>query len=137
VSDLDLTEYFRRETRNWIPSKQADDPPYITGVVVRVGEQASDYPPPAYVPTVEVFDDNDADTIWRVVGFGSVLYRELTDAKPRPGDRIGIKYVGMKSGAKGDYPAFKVLVQHSGRPEPEIDWDKLEAERPDDPGEDF
>ena len=129
---LDIGEYFRRTVRNWIPAKQEEDPRFITGVVVRVGQQESDFPPPLYVPTVELFDDNDADTTWRITAFGAVLYRELTDGKPRPGDRIGLKYEGMKAGAKGDYPAFRVLVQHTGAPEPEIDWEALERDRPDD-----
>lgn len=132
---MDIAEYFRRSVKNWIPAKQPDDPRFITGTVVRVGTQVSDYPPPDAVPTVELFDDNDPDTTWRVVGFGSVLYRELTDGKPLPGDHIGLKYEGTKTGAKGDYPWFRVLVQHTGTPEPEIDWEQLEADRPPDDDE--
>lgn len=131
---LDMSQYFARAVRNWIPAKQPEDPRFISGVVVRVGTQDSDYPPEV-VPTVELFADDDPETTWRVVGFGAVLYRELTDGRPRPGDHIGFKYEGMKTGAKGDYPAFRVLVQHADAPEPQIDWDALERDRPDDDDE--
>jgi hypothetical protein len=58
----------------------------------------------------------------------TVLANEMHQSKPRPGERVGVKWLGEKTGANRTYTAYKVVVERgpggtfswtdSGEPEP-------------------
>lgn len=111
------------DSEGWVPKEKGEG---ISGIVVKVGETRSDYAKDGenpMVPTVtlECNDpQNPGEKIkWRVIGFGSVLNRELTDADPQVGDRMAVKYFGekpIKSGrfAGKPYKHFGVAIRRAG-----------------------
>jgi hypothetical protein len=52
--------------------------------------------------------------------FHQVAQNELARAKPAIGERVAVKYLGMKDGAGGGYHAYRVAVD---RVEPALNWD--------------
>lgn len=119
VDDL-LNEVEEDDSEGWVPKEKGEG---IAGIVIKVGETRSDFASDGedpMVPTVtlECNDpQNPGKTIkWRVIGYGSVLKRELKDADPQVGDKMAVKYFGEKPIKNGKfagrpYKHFGVVVR--------------------------
>jgi len=89
------------DSEGWVPGEKGES---LSGIVVKVGETRSDYAKDGddpMCPTVTV-QTRDGDK-FRVIGFGAVLKREITDADPQVGDLFAVKYWGEKIIKKGRY----------------------------------
>lgn len=109
--DFDLlNSVLEDDSEGWVPEKPGDG---IQGVVIKVGETKSDFSDElAPTVTVETKDGNK----FRIIGYGSVLRREIQDADPQPGDLFACKYFGEKKIKNGrwagkDYKHFGVAVR--------------------------
>lgn len=99
------------DAEGWVPTERGEA---ISGVVVKVGEVRSDFSDDM-CPTVTI-QTKDGDK-YRVIGYGSVLKRELEDAGAKVGDLMAVKYWGEKVLKKGkfagkNYKHFSVAVKH-------------------------
>ena len=99
VDDL-LDTVEEDDSEGWVPKEKGEG---IVGIVRKRGETRSDFAKPGEDPmvpnvTIECRDpDNPGKTIkYRVIGYGSVLNREITDQDPQPGDIMAVKYWGEK-----------------------------------------
>ncbi len=116
VDDL-LDSVEEDDSEGWVPTEKGEG---IAGVVVKVGETRSDFANDGENPMVPTVTIQTRDgSKFRVIGYGSVLKRELTDADPRVGDRIAVKYFGEKPIKKGrfagkPYKHFGVVVKRAG-----------------------
>lgn len=100
VDDL-LDQVKEDDAEGWVPTERDEG---IAGIVVKVGETRSDFANDGenpMVPTVTILTKDG--TKYRVIGYGSVLKRELQDADPRVGDKLAVKYFGEKPIKKGRY----------------------------------
>jgi hypothetical protein len=43
----------------------------------------------------------------------TVLSNEMRQARPKPGEKVGVKWLGEKQGAKNTYAAYKVVVERN------------------------
>lgn len=98
------------DAEGWVPTERGES---ISGVVVKVGEVRSDFSDDM-CPTVTV--QTKTGDKFRVIGYGSVLKRELEDAAPKVGDLLAVKYWGTKVLKKGkfqgkEYKHFSVAVK--------------------------
>lgn len=41
----------------------------------------------------------------------TVLSNEMRDARPRPGEKVGVRWLGMVQGTNQEYAAYKVIVE--------------------------
>lgn len=116
VDDL-LNEVEEDDSEGWVPTEKGEG---IAGIVVKVGETRSDFANDGEDPMVPTVTIQTKDgTKYRVIGYGAVLKRELKDADPRVGDKIGVKYFGEKPIKKGrfagkPYKHFGVVVRRAG-----------------------
>jgi hypothetical protein len=122
VDDL-LNQVEEDDSEGWVPTEKGEG---IAGIVVKVGETRSDFANEGEDPmcptiTLECRDpENPGKTIkWRVIGYGAVLKREIKDADPRVGDKMGVKYFGEKPIKNGrfagkPYKHFGVVVKRAG-----------------------
>jgi hypothetical protein len=65
---------------------------------------------------VAVIEDADDGTVWGVALFRSVLKKRFETLAPRPGDTIGLKYVGLaepRSKGANAYHNYVLRVDHS------------------------
>jgi hypothetical protein len=115
VDDL-LDEVIEDDSEGWVPTEKGEG---IAGVIVKVGETKSDFAddgdPMCPTWTIKTSDG----TKWRVIGYGAVLKREMTDANAATGDRAAVKYFGEKPIRKGKfagkmYKHFGVVVRKAG-----------------------
>lgn len=105
------------DSEGWVPTEKGEG---ISGKVVKIGEVRSDFAKPGEDPmvpsvTIEIKDG----TKYRVIGYGSVLKREIQDANPQVGDRMAVKYFGEKPVRKGPYAGkpykhFGIAIRRSG-----------------------
>jgi hypothetical protein len=103
------------DAEGWVPTERGEA---ISGVVTKVGETRSDFATSeddAMCPTVTV--QTKGGDKYRIIGYGSVLKRELQDAAPQINDLIAVKYWGEKPIKKGKfagkmYKHFSVAVKH-------------------------
>jgi hypothetical protein len=124
---ITLEDYMARDVKAWVPNKEADHPRYVVGIIVKVTTTTSDYTG-GEVPVIELVPADDADIVWRITGYHTVLAREIAEQRPAVGDRAGVKYLGRIDGAKSSYESYRVVVDKANAPAVEIDWDSLEAE---------
>lgn len=116
LDDL-LDEVEEDDSEGWVPKEKGEG---IAGVVIKVGETRSDFANDNEDPMCPTVTLQTADgTKWRVIGYGSVLKRELKDADPKVGDRMGVKYFGEKPIKSGKfqgrpYKHFGVVVRRKG-----------------------
>lgn len=111
-----LDEVVEDDSEGWVPSEPGEG---IAGEVVKVGETRSDFAKDGedpMCPTVTIRTKNGDK--FRVIGYGSVLRRELMDANPQVGDRIAVKYFGEKPIKKGrfagkPYKHFGVAIKRA------------------------
>lgn len=105
VVDL-LDEMGEGDEPAWVAENSGDG---IQGVVLKRSTTTSEYMP-GPVPVVTV--RTPAGEAYRVIGYGSVLSREIEDADPRPGDTFAVKYFGRKTNKAGkEYHHYKVAVR--------------------------
>lgn len=117
-----LDQVVEDDAEGWVPSEPGEG---IAGIVVKVGETRSDFAKDGedpMVPTVTI-ETKNGDR-FRVIGYGSVLRREILDANPQPGDRIAVKYFGEKPVKKGRYAGktyrhFGVAIRRGNGQRPE------------------
>lgn len=109
--DFDLLDsVLEDDSEGWVPEKVGDG---IQGVVIKVGETKSDFSDElAPTVTIETKDGNK----FRIIGYGSVLRREIVDADPHPGDLFACKYFGEKKIKNGkwagkNYKHFGIAVR--------------------------
>lgn len=62
---------------------------------------------------------------------GAVLQREMKEARPDFGERVGVEWTGEKTGARGTYPTFKVVVERAAGKSFRWTDDPDEVEAPD------
>jgi hypothetical protein len=89
------------DSEGWVPTEKGES---LSGIVVKIGETRSDFAKPgedAMVPTVTVKTRDGSK--YRVIGYGSVLKREIEDNDPQVGDVFAVKYWGEKPIRKGPY----------------------------------
>lgn len=87
----------------WVPDEAGEG---VQGKVTSVAYQNDDYEDDPIkakdaVPVVTI-ELADGDKV-RVIGFSSVLRREIVDANPEPGDTFAVKYFGERTLTKGKY----------------------------------
>jgi|SRR5690606_28280225 len=117
-----LDQVVEDDAEGWVPSEPGEG---IAGIVVKVGETRSDFAKDGedpMVPTVTIETKNGDK--FRVIGYGSVLRREILDANPQPGDRIAVKYFGEKPVKKGRYAGktyrhFGIAIRRGNGQRPE------------------
>lgn len=103
------------DAEGWVPTERGEA---ISGVVVRVGETRSDFAQDGQDPMVPTVTIETKDgTKYRVIGYGTVLKKELVAAEPKVGDLMAVKYWGEATLKKGKfagrpYKKFSVAVRH-------------------------
>jgi hypothetical protein len=95
----------------WVPDEAGEG---VQGKVTSVSDQADEYNEGQRVPIVTI-EMSDGEKV-RVIGFSSVLRREIADANPEPGDTFAVKYFGERELTKGKfagkpYKLFRVAVK--------------------------
>jgi hypothetical protein len=118
-ADMDdlLGQIEEDDSESWVPTEPGEA---IAGVVLKVAEVRSDFAKPGedpMVPAVTIQTSNGDK--YRVIGYGSVLKREMLDADPKVGDKMGFKYFGEKPVRKGPYQGklykhYGVIVKRQG-----------------------
>lgn len=96
-----LNQVEEEDSEGWVPTEAGEG---IAGKVVKVGTVRSDFAADGEDPnvptvTIEVKDG----TKYRVIGYSSVLKRELIEKDPRVGDVMAVKYFGEKILRKGKF----------------------------------
>lgn len=110
-----LDSIMEDDSEGWVPEEAGDG---VQGVVLKVGETKSDFSD-ELAPTVTI-ETKDGSKL-RIIGFGSVLRREITDADPHPGDLFAVKYYGEKKIKNGKwagklYKHYGVAVRRQRQP---------------------
>jgi hypothetical protein len=126
-----LAEKLRGDKRDWIPTKNADDPKIIFGLVLERG---------SYVgkndthPTARILDaGNNID--WGVIAFHGWLHSEFERKNPRVGDFVAIAYNGTRPAKKaGDSDAFMYAMEVERNPELPLDLEPAGLAPVDDAG---
>lgn len=109
--EVDLLESIDEDdSEGWVPEEVGEG---VQGVVLKVGETRSDFSDQA-APTVTIETAEGAKL--RVIGYGTVLRREILDADPHPGDLFACRYFGEKPIKKGPFAGktfkhYKVAVR--------------------------
>lgn len=112
-----LNKVVEDDSEGWVASEPGEG---IAGLVVNVGTTRSDFANDGEdpnVPTVTI-ETRDGDK-FRIIGYSSVLKRELIDKDPKVGDFLAVKYFGEKPIKKGrfqgkPYKHFGVAVKRKG-----------------------
>ena len=85
----------------WMPEKAGDT---VVGIVVRVGTEESDFEDKDGSTTVPVVTVESEDgTKYRVVGYRSILKREMNEKNPHIGDLFVARYYGTVKITKGKF----------------------------------
>jgi len=108
-----LAEKLEVDRRDWIPTKNADDPKTIFGLILERG---------SYVgkndthPTARVLTDENIE--WGVIAFHGWLHSAFDRKDPRVGDFVAIAYQGTKPAKKaGDSDAYIYALEVERNPE--------------------
>ncbi|MGH7540178.1 MAG: hypothetical protein ACRELC_04175 [Gemmatimonadota bacterium] len=99
-----------------------DEGDRLIGTVVEVGERESRYG--GTYPLVVVATDAGEELV--VHAYHTVLMDELSQQRPRRGDRIGMAYLGRD--AERGYERYRVVVEHGEETDAEPDWNRYAAE---------
>jgi hypothetical protein len=102
--------------REYAEAWKPDPGDKLIGSVVEISQRDGTFG--AY-PILTVRQDDGTELALHA--FHTVVANELARARPEIGERIAIKYIGMKPGSDGraGYHAYKVAVD---RPEPVFNW---------------
>jgi len=99
---------------SWQPQNDDEQVQGIQGTILYVSSISSDYGEED-LPYLEVQDVNDAEVIWSIRGYATVLRNQIKKTNPQVGDFWACKYLGQvpskKAGGK-PYYNFKAAVQH-------------------------
>ena len=106
------------DSEGWVPKQKGEG---ISGKVIKVGTTRSDFANDGedpMCPTV-VIETKSGDK-WRVIGYGTVLKREMIDQNPEVGDLMAVKYFGEKPIKSGrfqgkPYKHYGVLVRKAAK----------------------
>lgn len=90
-----LNEMEEDDSEGWVAEERGDA---IQGVVIKTGTTNSDYSDEP-VPTVTI--ETKDGTKYRIIGYSTVLGREIKDANPEKGDKFAVKYWGQKTAKRG------------------------------------
>ena len=103
----------------WRPDQGGENNPNpLIGVFKEMNSASTAYGP-CWVMTIEL-EDGTERTVWLI---HTVLRNELARARPEPGERIGIKYMGKQGEGQTAYVGYRVKVDRpQGRA---FDWGKL------------
>lgn len=96
---MDIADRMRRDTITWRPDDNEGHPKFIIGETVEITEAESGYGP---YEVLTIAPDDNADVLWRWNALGGVASKRLEQLGPQEGDRIGVKYKGLK-----DSPTYK------------------------------
>ncbi len=75
-------------------------------------------------PLVELVTDDDVEFAFHA--FHTVAKSELARLKPKPGDTLGVKYLGRDD--KVDYERYRILIERAEPSSESVDWDAVAAE---------
>jgi hypothetical protein len=111
-----LNQVEEDDSEGWVPTEKGEG---IAGKIIKVGETRSDFAAKnedPMVPTVTILTRDGSK--FRIIGYGSVLKREMTDADPKVGDTFAVKYWGEKPIRKGpfagkNYKHYSVAVKRA------------------------
>jgi hypothetical protein len=100
VDDL-LDEVEEDDSEGWVPTEAGQG---IVGKVIKVGVTRSDFAADGEDPNVPTVTLELKDgTKYRIIGYSSVLKRELTDQNPQVDDFMAVKYFGEKKLKTGKF----------------------------------
>jgi hypothetical protein len=106
----------------WTPTREPDQPNPLSGLVIGLSTQPSDYDQ-GDVPRIQLLAKDGTE--WSVVGFHTLLRRELQAAGPRLYDRLGILYQGEGVAKEGQSAPhrYRVVLERNpdGPQEPDPD----------------
>lgn len=108
-----LTEQLNADKRDWIPTKNENDPRVISGLVIEAGTYTDMND--EEVPTRRLLTD-DLQIEWGVIGFHGWLKNALRRKNPRVGDYALIAFKGTKPTTKkgeSDAYMYDLLVQRN------------------------
>lgn len=89
----------------------------VVGVLLDLTLRDSDYGDPYPVVTIETSDGREVE----VHGYHSVLRNRLFELDPQPGDQLGIKCLGSRTGKSGtSYVAYRLVIERAERPDAEV-----------------
>lgn len=99
-----LNEVKEDDAEGWNPTEVGEG---IAGVIVGIGQTRSDFAAPGTDPMVPTVTVQTRDGKWRVIGFASVLRRELEagldNGTIKVGNLFAVKYFGEKVIKKGQF----------------------------------
>jgi hypothetical protein len=105
------------DSEGWNPSEKGEG---IAGVIIKIGETRSDFAKPGENPMVPTVTIQNREGKFRIIGFGSVLKREMEDliegGKIKVGNILAAKYWGEKPIKRGpfagkNYKHYSVVAQ--------------------------
>jgi hypothetical protein len=97
-----LDQVVEDDSEGWVPTEPGEG---ISGVIVAIGTQRSDFAKAGEDPNCPTWTLQTKDgSKFRVIGFGTVLRREMEDSGASVGDRAAVKYFGKRVNKSG---AFK------------------------------
>lgn len=105
----DLLEQVEEDdSEGWNPTEPGAG---IAGVIIKIGETRSDFAKPGENPMVPTVTIQNREGKFRIIGFGSVLKREMEDLIETGGIKVGnllaAKYFGEKPIKRGPYAGKK------------------------------
>lgn len=113
-----ILDRLEKDPEPWKP----DPGDTLVGKVLEIEERVTEYGP---YPCVTVEQADGTEVLFHA--FHTVAKNELAKKAPRPGDEIGIKYLGRDNELK--YERYRVIVEHA---EPvasvEPDWSAMAVE---------
>lgn len=110
---MSLLEQARnKQVTAWMPETAGEG---IEGKVLSVTRQESDFQAGVMVPTVTLLTEKGER--YSVVGYRSVLRKEIEQERPSPGDQMAVVYAGTDKLKKGkfagkDVHVYRVVVEH-------------------------
>lgn len=131
---MDLQARLALDIRAWMPKTAGDS---LIGEVVEVTEAVSEF---GSYPRVIVVDYDGQG--WAFNAFHTVAKSELSKLRPRPGDQLGVVYLGKADGK--NYAGYRVVVErkepttapepnwagHAQRAEEDLGWEQRLSDAP-------
>lgn len=105
---------------SWIPEAEGDT---IVGVFLRLEQGPTQFGPK---PFAVLATDEGERSVWI---FTESMMTGFRRAKPEPGERVAVRYMGMKPvknqtpGRRSEYHDYRVVVDRPVGAEKPVDWD--------------